>query len=75
MRLSETKRQKNRSSKSQIKNLIKRVREAKTKEEAHAAYKQVTATLDKLAVKKVIHKNNAANKKSRLSKVVASLEK
>ncbi len=62
----------NRSDKTRMKSLIKSVREAKTAEEAAAAYKNTSSVLDKLATKGVIHKNTAANKKSRLAKVVKS---
>lgn len=62
----------NRSDKTRMKSLIKSVREAKTSEEAATAYKNTSSVLDKLAGKGVIHKNAAANKKSRLAKIVKS---
>lgn len=74
VRVSEKKNAQNRANKTRLKNQIKDVIDARTKEDAAAAYKKVTSTLDKLAVKGVIHRNNAANKKSRLSKVVAALK-
>ena len=74
VRVSEKKNAQNRANKTRLKNQIKDVIDAKTKEDAATAYKKVTSTLDKLAVKGVIHRNNAANKKSRLSKVVAALK-
>jgi small subunit ribosomal protein S20 len=33
-------------------------------------YKQVSSSLDKLAKKNIIHKNKAANQKSKLAKLV-----
>lgn len=51
-----------------MKNVIKAVEDAKTPEEASTAYRSASAVLDKLAAKRIIHKNLAANKKSRLSK-------
>lgn len=73
VRLSEKRRARNRSNKTKMRNLIKSVSEAKNKEEALNAYKATSSLLDKLAAKKVIHPNAAANQKSRLSKIVKSL--
>jgi small subunit ribosomal protein S20 len=50
------------------------LKNATSKEEAQEMYKKVSSLLDKLAKKNVIHKNNAANKKSKLHKVLASFE-
>ena len=44
-------------------------------EKARAAAKQAASALDKAAVKRVIHKNNAANRKSAIMKKLAALEK
>ena len=75
VRLSEKKKDQNKAEKTKMRNLIKRVREAETPEEGAKAYRETTAVLDKLATKGVIHKNLAANKKSRLSKFVKSIGK
>ena len=40
---------------------------AKQAEDANAAYRLLTSALDKAAKTKVIHRNNASRKKSRLS--------
>ncbi len=75
MRTTAKKNTNNRASKSKMRTLIKSVREAGTPEEANAAYRKTTALLDRLAAKGVIHKNMAANKKSRLRKTVKALDK
>ena len=43
-------------------------------EEARQATLQAVSALDKAAEKKIIHKNNAARRKSRLMKKLAALE-
>jgi small subunit ribosomal protein S20 len=52
---------------------IKRVRSLKDKRLALAELRKTTKLLDQLASRHVIHKNNAANTKSRLTKYVNSL--
>ncbi len=52
---------------------LKSIRAEKDKTKATAALPKVTAMLDKLAKKSVIHKNKAANLKRKLSKAVAKL--
>jgi len=54
-------------------NSIKVLREAKSKEEAVTMLPKVSAMLDKLAKKNIIHANKAANLKSSLAKHVNSL--
>ncbi len=49
---------------------VKRLRAATVKADATELYKKVSGMLDKLAKKNIIHKNNAANKKSKLAKFV-----
>lgn len=53
---------------------IKNLRGTKEKKEAAELYPKVVAMIDKLAKNKVIHKNKAANLKSKLSKHVSSLK-
>ncbi|MBX3164509.1 MAG: 30S ribosomal protein S20 [Bacteroidetes bacterium] len=53
---------------------IKQVRTAKTQKEAAELLPKVSSMVDKLAKKSVIHKNKAANIKSKLAKKVASLK-
>ena len=59
---------------SKMKTAIKRVRQEKDKEKATAELKRVVKLLDQLAAKGIIHRNNAANKKSSLTKYVASIK-
>jgi small subunit ribosomal protein S20 len=59
---------------SKMKTAIRRVRNSKEKEKAAGELKKVVKMLDQLAAKGIIHPNNAANKKSSLTKFVASLK-
>ncbi|MGF1532305.1 MAG: 30S ribosomal protein S20 [Bernardetiaceae bacterium] len=52
---------------------IKRLRNTTDKAEADALYPKVAGMIDKLAKNNIIHKNNAANKKSKLRKFVNGL--
>ncbi|HHJ09818.1 MAG TPA: 30S ribosomal protein S20 [Bacteroidetes bacterium] len=54
-------------------NAIKKLRKTTDKQEAAELYPKVEAMVDKLAKKHVIHKNKAANIKSKLAKHVNSL--
>jgi len=54
-------------------NAVRDLREATEKEAATAMLIKVTSMLDKLAKKNVIHKNKAANLKSKLTKSVNKL--
>ncbi|MBI4804139.1 MAG: 30S ribosomal protein S20 [Desulfovibrio sp.] len=66
-------RARNRSAKTQVKNVIKAVRaaiEQKDAAAAAAALKEATAVLDSVASKKIIHWKTAARKVSRLNLAV-----
>ena len=67
-------RTRNRAYLSKMKTAMKRVRQSKEKDKAAGALKDVVKLLDQLAAKGVIHRNNAANKKSRLMKFVSTLK-
>lgn len=54
-------------------NSVKKLRHLTDKEEATKLYPSVCSMLDKLAKKNVIHKNKAANLKSKLAHHVAKL--
>lgn len=54
--------------------VIKELEDATDKKKAQELFTQVTSMLDKLAKKNVIHKNKAANLKSKLAKKVAGLK-
>ncbi|MGE5314972.1 MAG: 30S ribosomal protein S20 [Acidobacteriota bacterium] len=59
---------------SKMKTVIKKVRGEKDKEKAAAALKEATSTLDKLALKRIIHPNKASNQKAKLTKAVNALK-
>lgn len=73
IRSDETKRLRNKYQLKTTRTYLKRLRETEDKEEAQKLYKEVASMLDKLAKKNIIHKNNAANKKSKLAKMVNAL--
>jgi small subunit ribosomal protein S20 len=71
MRKSEEQRQRNKAVKSALKTDIKRFEsalESGDAEEAGRTYSEAARALDKAVSKGVIHKNKAANKKSRMSR-------
>ena len=75
-RQNEAAHERNKSVKSALKSAIRKFREAADSgdaEQAHALAKDASKKLDKAASKGVIHKNQAANKKSAISKKAASL--
>jgi small subunit ribosomal protein S20 len=68
--------ERNKSVKSQLKTAIRATREAVVagdKEKATAALRLAAKKIDKAASKGVIHKNQAANRKSAIAKQVAAL--
>ena len=68
-----TKRLHNRYYAKTTRNAVRDLRSATEKEAALALLPKVTSMLDKLAKKNVIHKNKAANLKSKLAKSVSKL--
>ena len=75
-RTNEKARLRNKAYKSELKTLVRKVREdvaAGNKEDAEANLRVATRKLDKAVSKGVIHKNQAANRKSALAKQVAAL--
>jgi small subunit ribosomal protein S20 len=73
---SEVRREKNASSKSALKTLVKKVKmaiESKNQEGAQDALKKAIPVIDKAASKHVIHRNAAARKISRLVRQVNNL--
>jgi small subunit ribosomal protein S20 len=73
IRQSETKKQVNKYYAKTMRNAVKKLRSTTEKGEADNLLPQVTAMLDKLAKRNVIHDNKAANLKSSLTKHVNSL--
>ena len=68
--------ERNRAVKSELKTTIRQAREAISsgdKDKAQAAVKVATTKLDKAVSKGVLHKNQAANRKSAIAKQAAAL--
>ena len=74
IRANAAKRLRNRYQAKTTRTLIKTVRTSTDKVEAQSLYTKVASLLDKLAKKNVIHKNKAANQKSKLAKVIAKID-
>ena len=66
--------ERNKLYKAKIKTAVKNVLSSKTKESGEKELKKTVQVLDRIASKGVIHKNNAANKKSRLTRFVNKLK-
>jgi small subunit ribosomal protein S20 len=64
----------NAAAKSKMKSAIKRVRMATEKARAAADLNTTVKLLDRLAAKGVIHKNKAANQKSKLTRLVNAMK-
>lgn len=73
VRQDKKKRLHNRTLRSKMRTLYKSVLRSETKEEGETALKAAVSYIDRMAVKGIVHKNNAANKKSRLVKHVNKL--
>jgi small subunit ribosomal protein S20 len=58
-----------------LRGAVKKVREAKTADEAAVLYKDAVSLIDKAATRKYIHANMAARNKARLAIVVQKLKK
>lgn len=78
MRVTARKTEKNNKVKGLFRSAIKKTKEAVAKGDtttANAELKKAIKALDKAAQKKVLHKNTAARKKSRLNKMVKAVVK
>lgn len=78
IKTNEKRRLRNKSYKSELKTLVRKTREAiaaKDPEAAESALRLASRKLDKAVSKGVIHKNQAANRKSKLAKQVDALTK
>jgi small subunit ribosomal protein S20 len=73
IRANEVKRVKNRYQHKTTRTAVKDLRETTSKTEAQAKLKEVSAKIDKLAKKNIIHWKKAANQKSKLAKAVNKL--
>ena len=73
IRSNQAKRLRNRYQAKTTRTFIKKLKNTQDKAEAQELLRTVTSMLDKLAKKNIIHRNKAANNKSKLSRHVASL--
>ncbi len=73
IRQDKAKRIRNRYYKKSTRTAIKNLKSLTEKEDAETFLKKVISMIDRLAKKKNLHKNKAANLKSKLSKQVAAL--
>lgn len=73
IRSNESKHLRNKFQHKTTRNAIKNLRSVEEKKEAEALLPNVVAMVDKLAKNNVIHKNKAANIKSKLTQYVAAL--
>lgn len=74
IRANEAKRLRNRYQAKSARTFEKRLRHLHDKTEAQELLKKVSSMLDRLAKKNVIHKNKAANHKSKLARLVNTLK-
>jgi small subunit ribosomal protein S20 len=70
IRANEAKRDRNKYQVKTARTFVKKLKAAPTKAEGEELFKEVSSMLDKLAKKSIIHKRNAANKKSKLAKLL-----
>ena len=73
IRQTESRRLRNRYYAKTCRNAVRRVRKMTDKAEAQAAFIKLSAMLDRLAGKKIISKNKAANLKSKLQRHINKL--
>lgn len=73
MRQAAKRRLQNRYKKTTMRTYIKRLRATTDKKEAEEMLPKVSATIDKVAKSRIIHKNTAAHLKSKLARYVNSL--
>jgi len=73
-RVSKRREERNKAAKSRMRSALKKVRGAQEKGAAQSELKKTVKLLDRLAAKGVIHKNMAANQKSKLTKFVSAMK-
>ena len=73
IRSNEAKRLRNKYQHKTTRNAVRNLKSLTDKKEAEGLYPTVVSMLDKLAKNNIIHKNKAANLKSKLAKHVAAL--
>ena len=73
IRSNEKKRIRNKYQHKTCRTYIKKLKAITVKEEAQKIFHEVVSKIDKLAKNNIIHKNKAANQKSKLSKLINKL--
>lgn len=73
IRSNEAKRLRNKYQHKTTRNAVRNLKATTDRKEAEGLYPNVVSMLDKLAKNNIIHKNKAANLKSKLAKYVTSL--
>ena len=73
IRANETKRDRNRYQHKTARTAVKDLKATSNKSEAQTKLKEVSAKIDKLAKKNIIHWKKAANQKSKLAKAINKL--
>ncbi len=73
VRQSERRRLRNRAHRSKLRTMMKRLRSTENRDEAIVALNETKAYLDRLSTTGILHKNKAANYKSKLERRVNSL--
>ena len=73
IRSNDAKRVLNRYQAKSTRTLVKKLRSTTEQKEAQELFKTASSMLDRLAKKNIIHKNKAANNKSKLAKFVSAL--
>ena len=74
IRSNEVKRERNRYQHKTTRTMVKRLKATTAKSEAETLFREVSAMIDKLAKKNIIHWKKAANQKSKLAKQVSALK-
>ncbi len=73
VRQNETHRKRNKAKRSKLSTLISNVMNTTDEERAQAHYKKAVSYIDKMATDGIIHANNAARKKSKLTRHINNL--
>ncbi len=74
IRQSEARRARNRYYAVTMRNAVRKIRALDNKEEAEVMYPKIASMVDKLAKTNIIHKNKAANLKSKIKKHISKLQ-
>ena len=73
MELSRKARERNRARRSELRTIVKKVRQATTAKDVESKLREATALIDRAAGKRLIHPNRAARLKSQLARKLNAL--